>query len=103
MKTLELKSLRVFCFNIVSSFNWIGYTVTTREIRVRISTRLQIGRVIKLALDLVLKTSGTFGYGDRYLTLPQPEGVRMDEDTALKAAGPKGFGGSIPSSSATGE
>ena len=29
------------------------------------------GRVIKLALDLVLKTSGTFGYGDRYLTLPQ--------------------------------
>ena len=64
---------------------------------------LMNGRVIKLALDLVLKTSGTERYGDRYLTLPQLEGVRMDEDTALKAAGSKGFGGSIPSSSATGE
>lgn len=31
------------------------------------------GRVIKLALDLVLKTSGTERYGDRYLTLPQKE------------------------------
>ena len=28
------------------------------------------------------------------------EGVRMDEDTALKAAGCKRLGGSIPSSSA---
>ena len=28
------------------------------------------------------------------------EGARMDEDTALKAAGCKSFGGSIPSSSA---
>ncbi len=32
---------------------------------------LKNGGVIKLALDLVLKTSGTFGYGDRYLTSPQ--------------------------------
>ena len=39
--------------------------------RVRFSLAAQIGRVIKLALDLVLKTSGTFGYGDRYLTFPQ--------------------------------
>lgn len=29
------------------------------------------GRVIKLAFNLVLKTSGTERYGDRYLTLPQ--------------------------------
>ena len=52
---------------------WIGHSATNREIRVRISTRLQNGRVIKLALDLVLKTSGTERYGDRYLTLPQKE------------------------------
>ena len=63
----------------------------------------KIGRVIKLALDLVLKTSGTFGYGDRYLTLPLMEVVRMDEDTALKAAGWQRFGGSIPFASATGD
>lgn len=31
------------------------------------------GRVINLAIDLVLKTSGTFGYGDRYLTFPHKE------------------------------
>jgi hypothetical protein len=31
------------------------------------------GEVIKLALDLVLKISGTFGYGDRYLTSPQKD------------------------------
>lgn len=51
----------------------IGHSATNREIRVRISTKLQKGRVIKLALDLVLKTSGTERYGDRYLTLPQKE------------------------------
>ena len=92
-------------FFVLNGFivQWIGHSATNGEIWVRVPMRLQIGRVIKLALDLVLKTSGTYGYGDRYLTLPQPEGVRMDEDTALKAAGSKGFGGSIPSSSATGE
>ena len=87
-------------FYMVPSSNWTGQVATNDQVRVRILLGLQIGRVIKLALDLVLKTSGTYGYGDRYLTLPQPEGVRMDEDTALKAAGSKGFGGSIPSSSA---
>ena len=34
------------------------------------------GRVIKLALDLVLKTSGTERYGDRYLTLPLKGKIR---------------------------
>ena len=38
--------------------------------------------------------------GSNPVNHPNTEGVRMDEDTALKAAGCKRLGGSIPSSSA---
>ena len=34
------------------------------------------------------------------VSYPNTEGARMDEDTDLKSAGCKSFGGSIPSSSA---
>ena len=37
---------------------------------------------------------------DILVQINNTEGARMDEDTALKAAGCKSFGGSIPSSSA---
>ena len=38
--------------------------------------------------------------GSSPISHPKLEGVRMDEDTALKAAGCERLGGSIPSSSA---
>ena len=55
---------------------WTGQVATNDQMGVRIPLKLQNGRVIKLALDLVLKTSGTERYGDRYLTLPQKGKIR---------------------------
>lgn len=45
---------------IVPSSNGWGQVATNDQVKVQILLELQIGRVIKLALDLVLKTSGTF-------------------------------------------
>ena len=72
MKTLESNDSRVFLFYIVSSFNWIGHSVTAREIRVRISTRLQIGKVRAVGLSsAVLKTVGPSGVWVRVSPFPQ--------------------------------
>jgi hypothetical protein len=58
----------------------VAHLILVQFVQVRILVGQQFGRVIMLAHDLVLKTSGTEKYGDRYLTLPQ---YRVVEESGL--------------------